>query len=120
MLYRITTLEKSERFGTLPLTFSLAYSNIQTIPQNSFKPLIVKGFYLLRMSDDYGFRMAVQGRLSKCNSRNTANVLKAAVKSHKALKGTKVFAYGCSGRNLKNFSKFTVKSSCWSKVVALK
>ena len=71
------------------------------------------------MSDDYCFRRAVQGQLSQCNGRNTAIILRAVVKSHKGLKGTKVFACGCSGRNLKNFSKFTGKSPFWSKVVAL-
>ena len=35
------------------------------------------------------------------------------VKSHNGLKGTKVFACGCSGRNLKNLSKFAGKSPCW-------
>ena len=35
------------------------------------------------------------------------------VKSHNGLKGTKVFACGCSGRNLKNLSKFVGKNPCW-------
>ena len=35
------------------------------------------------------------------------------VKSHNALKGTKAFACGCSGRNLENLSKFAGKSTCW-------
>ena len=78
------------------------------ISQSSSKPLIVRSFYLLRMSDDYCFRRAVQ-----CNWRNTATVLRAVVKSHNGLKGTKVFACGCSGRNLNNLSKFGGKSPCW-------
>ena len=45
---------------------------------------------------------------------NHSNVLRTVVKSHKGLKGTKVFAYRCFGRNLKNFSKFAGKSPCWS------
>ena len=45
---------------------------------------------------------------------NHSNVLRTVVKSHKGLKGTKVFACGCFGRNLKNFSKFAGKSPCWS------
>ena len=53
------------------------------------------------------------GQLSQCNRRNTATVLRAVVKSHNGLKGTKVFACGCSGRNLKNLSKFAGKSPCW-------
>ena len=57
--------------------------------------------------------------MSQCDNRNTATVLRAVVKSHECLKGAKVFACGCSGRNLKNFSKFTEKSPCWSAVVAL-
>ena len=36
------------------------------------------------------------------------------VKPHKVLNGTKEFACGCSGRNLKNFSKLTGKSPYWS------
>ena len=67
----------------------------QVISQNSSKPLIVKGFYLLRMSNDYCFRRAAQGKLSQRNWRNTATVLRAVVKSHNCLKGTKVFACGC-------------------------
>ena len=84
----------------------------QTVSQNSSKPLIVKGFYLLRMSNDYCFRRAVQGKLSQRNRRNTATVLRAVVKSLNCLKGTKVFACECSGRNLKSFSKFAGKSPC--------
>ena len=65
------------------------------------------------MSDDYCFRRAVQRQLSQCNRRNTATVLRAVVKSHNGLKGTKVFACGCSGRNLKKLSKFAGMSPCW-------
>ena len=85
----------------------------QTVSQNSSKPQIVKAVYLLRMSNDYCFRRAAQGKLSQRNKRNTATVLRAVVKSHNCLKGTKVFACGCSGRNLKSFSKFAGKSPCW-------
>ena len=63
-----------------------------------------KGFHLLRMSNDYCFRRAVQGQLSQCNMRNTATVLRAVVISHKILNGEKVFAFGCS-ESLKKFSK---------------
>ena len=85
----------------------------QAVSQDSSKPLIVKGFYLLRMSNDYCFRWAAQGKLSQRNKRNTATVVRAVVKSHNCLKGTKVFACGCSGRNLESFSKFAGKSPCW-------
>ena len=43
------------------------------------------------MSNDYCFRRAAQGKLSQRNRRNTATVLRAVVKSHNCLKGTKVF-----------------------------
>ena len=66
----------------------------QAISQNSSKPLIVKDFYLLRMSDNF-FRRAAQGQLLQRNRRNTATVLIAVVKSHNRLKGAKVFACGC-------------------------
>ena len=47
------------------------------------------------------------------NERNVATVLRAIVKSHNCLKGTKVFACGCSGRNLIIFfSKFADKRMC--------
>ena len=85
----------------------------QAVSQNSSKPLIVKGFYLLRMSNDYCFCRAAQGKLSQRNRRNIVTVLRAVVKSHNCLKGRKVFACGCSGRNLKSFSKFAGKSPCW-------
>ena len=56
----------------------------------------------------------VELRKSNCrNGRNVATVLTAIVKSHNRLKGTKIFACGFSGRNLKIFSKFAGKSSCW-------
>ena len=86
----------------------------QAISQNSSKPLIVKGFCLFRMPNDCCFRWAAQGQLPQCNRRNIVTVLKTVVKSHNGLKGTKVFACGCFGRNLKNFSKFAGKSPCWS------
>ena len=47
------------------------------------------------------------------NGRNVAAVLRAMVKSHNRLKGTKVFACGCSGRNLFFFQKFAGKSPSW-------
>ena len=96
--------------------------NIQTFfgraaSQNISKPLIIKGFYLLRMSNDYCFRRAAQGKLSQRNRRNTAAVLRAVVKSHNRLKGRKVFACGCSGRNLKSFSKFARKSPTYKRLL---
>ena len=86
----------------------------QAISQKNSRPLIVKGFYLFRFSNDCCFRRDAQGQLPQCNRRNIVTVLKTVVKSHKGLKGTKVFACGCFGRNLKNFSKFAGKSWCWS------
>ena len=81
VLYRITTLEKSERFDLLPHDFMI---------------IILVGL-----------------RKGNCrNERNAATVLRAMVKSHNDLNGTKVFACGCSGRNLNFFSKFAVKSPC--------
>ena len=65
------------------------------------------------MSDDYCFRRAGQRQLSQCNRRNTATILRAVVKSHNCLEGTKVFACGYSGRNLNNLSKFAGKDPCW-------
>ena len=98
------------------------YHSDELISQNSSKPPIVKSFYLLRMSNDYCFRRAAQKQLSQCNRRITATVLRAVVKSHNGLKGTKVFACGCSGRNLKNLSKFAgeqpVLGSFYCKVAA--
>ena len=57
---------------------------------------------------------AAHGQLLQCDRRNTATVLGIVVKSHIGLKGTKIFACGCSGRNVKNFSTFAGKSPCWS------
>ena len=72
----------------------------QAISQSSSKPLIVKGFYLLRMSNDCCLRMAAQRQLSQYNRVNIAAVLRAVIKYNKGLKGAKMFACGCSGRNL--------------------
>ena len=83
----------------------------QTISENSFKPLIVKGFYLLRMSDDYCFRRAVQGQQSQFNRRNTATVLRTVVKSHKGLKGTKVFAV-CVQEEISKISQNSQRRAC--------
>ena len=66
---------------------------------------------MLRMSDDYCFFRVAQGQPSQRDRRNTATVLRAVIKSHKRLKGTKVIASGCSRGNLKNFSKFAAKSA---------
>ena len=59
----------------------------QAVSQDSSKPLIVKGFYLLRMSNDYCFRWAAQRKLSERNKRNSATVLRAVVKFHNCLVG---------------------------------
>ena len=64
------------------------------------------------MSNDYCFRSAAQVQLLQCNGRST--VLRAVIESHEGLKGIKVFAFGFSVRNLKNFSKFTGKAQCWA------
>ena len=58
----------------------------------------------------YRFRRVEEGQLSQWNRRNT--VLRAVVKYHKDLKGTKVFAFGCSVRNLKNLQKPLLESFC--------
>ena len=55
------------------------------------------------MSDDYCFRRAAQRQLSQCNRRNTATVLRAVVKSHNGLKGTKVFPVGVLEEISKNY-----------------
>ena len=85
----------------------------QAISQNSSKPLIVKGFYLLRMSNDCCFYRAEQGQLSQCNRRNTATVLRAVVKSHQGLKETKAFSCILK-QTSKILSKFAGKRPCWS------
>ena len=63
------------------------------------------------MSDDYCFCRVAQRQPSQRDRRNTATVLRAVIKSHKRLKGTKVIDCGCSRENLKNFSKFAAKSA---------
>ena len=119
-------MEKSESFyslpheiyvkGTPPLTFSYEYSNIfrTSYFTKQIQTTDCRGFYLLRMSNDYCFRRTAHGKRSQCNKRNTATILRALVKSNKGIKGKKVFACGCSGRNLKNFPKFTGKRTCRS------
>ena len=123
MLYKIAALGKSERFDSSPMNLCKRDStaNIflgifnfffgQAISQNSPKALIVKGFNLLKISNDYCFLRATQGQLSQCNRKNT--ILRAVIKSHEGLKGTKKITIGCSVRNLKNFSKFTGKNPRW-------
>ena len=67
-------------------------------------------FICLEYKYDYCFRRTVQRQLSQCNRRNIATVLRALVKFDIGLKGTKVFACECSGRNLKNLSKCAGKN----------
>ena len=55
---------------------------------------------MLRMSNDCCFHRAAQEQLSQCNRRIIAAVLRAVVKSYKGLKESKVFACGCSERDL--------------------
>ena len=83
----------------------------QAILQNSSKPLIVKGFYLLKTPDDDYFRRAVQGQLSQ--REKYCNYFESSGKIWYRLKRTKVFPCGRSERNLKNLSKFAGKSPCW-------
>ena len=52
------------------------------------------------MSGDCCFRRAAQGQLLQFNMRNIAAVLRAVVRYNKGLKGAKMFACGCPGRNL--------------------
>ena len=52
------------------------------------------------MSSDCFFRSAAQGQLSQFNRRIIAAVLRAVVRYNKGLNGAKMFACGCSGRNL--------------------
>ena len=52
------------------------------------------------MSNDCCFLRAAQGQLSQYNTRNIAVNLRAVVKYNKGLKGAKMFACGCSERNL--------------------
>ena len=85
----------------------------QAISQSNSKPLIVNCFSLLRMSDGYCFRRAVQGQSSQ-RDRRIATVLRAVVKYHNCLNGTNVIACGCSRRNL---TKFAGKSACWGTFV---
>ena len=63
--------------------------------------MIVKGFYLHRMSNDSCFRSDAQVQLSQCNARST--VLTAVVESHGDLKGKKVFAFGFAVRFFKMY-----------------
>ena len=129
VLYRITTLEKSERFDLLPhdsfkldstadiFQWKIQFFFGKAISQNISKPLIVKSFYLLRISNDCCFRRAAQGQLSQCNRGNAATVLRTVIKSHKGLKITRMFPCWCSGRNLKNFSTFAGKSPWWKSFI---
>ena len=70
------------------------------------------------MSNYYCFRRAAQGQLSHCNRRN--NVLRAVVKSHKGLKGTKVLFCKKSQKFIKIYRKepllgsFYCKAAVWN------
>ena len=90
--------------------------SVQAISQSSSNSLILKGFICLEC---HMIIVSVELRKGNCrNGRNVATVLRAMVKSHYCLKGTKVFVCGFSGRNPKIFSKFAGKSLCWGPVIA--
>ena len=78
--------------------------------QNSTKPLIVKGFYLLRISDDYCFRRAAQGQLSQrekcCNSFESYGKISSSSKRNKSV------CRWVFWKKSQDFSKFAVKSPC--------
>ena len=123
VLYRIITLENqkgltrySKTLCKLDSTAGILLLTIfwTSVFQNSSKPLIVKGFYLLRMSNDQMIItfVGLRRQLAQCNRRNTETVLRAVIKSHQGLKGTKVFTYGCSERHLR-----TEKNPCWSSFI---
>ena len=100
-----------------PSLFSCEYSNFfqTSYFTKRLQTTDCKGFFcFFRMPNDCCFRWDAQVQLPQCNSRNIVTVLRTVVKSHKGLKGTKVFACRCFGRNLKNFSKFAGKSPWWS------
>ena len=77
----------------------------------NFEFPLKKGLCLPTVSNDYCFRRATQEQLSQCNRRIT--VWRAVIKPHKGLKGTNVFGFGCSVRNLKNVSKFKGRNTYW-------
>ena len=60
-----------------------------------------------------------KGNCRKLIGETLQLVLRTEVKYHKGLKSTKVFACSCSGRNLRNFSKFTGKGPCSPFIVKL-
>ena len=99
--------------STAAFEYSILFG--QAISQNSSKTLIVKGSQLLRMSNHYCFCRCAQGQLSQCNRRNP--VLRAVVNSYGGLKGTKVFTFEWSVRNLKTLSKITGRNLCWSSFI---
>ena len=68
-----------KRYSTTDIFLGIFKFFLKAISQNSSKPVIVKGFYLLRMSNYCCFRRGAQGQLFQCN------VLRAVVKSHKGL-----------------------------------
>ena len=115
MLYGITTPEKSERFDLLPYDFIetgiqrdiflsiLKWFSHKLFHKTAPNHWLQKVFICLECQIIMVF---VELRKKKCrNGRNVATVLRAMVKSHNRLKGTKVFACGFPGRNLKIFSK---------------
>ena len=70
---------------------------------------------MFRMSNELLLSLScARATAAERNRRNIVTVLRTVVKYHKGLKGTKVFACGCFGRNLKKFSKFAGKSPWWS------
>ena len=104
MLYKLLVSKNQKGSIRYPMTLykrnctgdnfpkNIQFFSRQAISQDSSKPLAVKGLYFLRMWNDNCFCWTAQGKLSQCNRKNFATVLKAVVKCHKGLKGTKVFA----------------------------
>ena len=51
-------------------------------------PTFFRGLYLFSEPNNYCFDQVAQGKLLKCNQRNTVTALRTLVKFHKSLKET--------------------------------
>ena len=121
MLYRVTTLKKqkgSSRYLIILYKRDSTTDNFLWIFKNFSDKLFHKtspNHWLQRVFICLECQMIlVIVGLRQGNCRNViGEILRAVVKFNNSLRWTKVFAWGCSWRNLKNFSKFAWKSPCW-------
>ena len=97
----------------MSLTLLLQLCNREEITGKNWKRLLQ---WIVKTKNQYKGKIRyvenIYLKYEKLSKNLNLQALRAVVKYHKDLKGTKVFAFGCSVRNLKNLEKPLLESFC--------